>query len=489
MKIEEKIRGLISKLKEMLFRKVVERRLHYYLPYVFPAIAFSISVSDVNFRLAFIIMLMFYVLVFPRNSLGESAIISSSSVLFFLSLYLLKNVDVEDIHFLSSHHLFLSFPFFVFPSILVFIIDRRKAIYLCVLLAMSSMFIFPEREQTYLAISSSWALGSMMSFDLLVKSRRRSSIFKVASLYGLFGSTLIAIILAKPLDVFIFMSSAILSPFISISVLYFLERFFDVLTPFYLFDLQDIEHPLLVQLRTKAPGTFHHSLVVSDIAYIAAKEVGANAELVRCAALYHDIGKIVRPEYFIENIGEISPHLKINILLSSKLIIKHVEDGKRIAEASSLPKRIIDFILEHHGTTYPEYFVKIAKKFNIQLDARYPGPRPRTLETVIMMICDSAEAAVRSLEEYKVERINEVVAKIIRSKLEQGQFDDAPVTIKQLKKIQEAVTKALVDFYHVRISYDEKGIRKYLDLKRQLNNQSNVTNNGKESEIRKKRGE
>ncbi|MCS7213526.1 MAG: HDIG domain-containing protein [Candidatus Calescibacterium sp.] len=481
--------NLLKKLKSKLETKDVTEKyqeFYKYALYIINSFVFSASVPALPFHITFLGSLLIYVFVFSNVAIRDSIIISGYSIFFFLSLFGLKELVLEEYLALSTYRIFFIFPYFIIPSTLFFLIERKKATYLCTILPVFAIGIIDQLNDSILSVSLSWIFGSMLSFPFLSKSRRRFSLFKVASIYGVFGAILLMVFKGGITESALFILSAIISPFISISVLYFFERVFNILTPFYLFDLQDIEHPLLVQLRQRAPGTFHHSLVVADIAYIAAKEVGANAELVRCAALYHDIGKMVRPEYFIENVGGMTAHMKINIPMSSKLVIRHVEDGEKLARSYSLPQRIIDFILEHHGTTYPEYFVKAAKKLDIQLDSRYPGPSPRSLETVIMMICDSSEAAVRSLEEYKVEKINEIISKVIKSKLEQGQFDNAPVTIQQLKRIQEAVVKALTDFYHLRISYDEKSIEKYIEMKKQTNI------NGEDKEIseqkRKKTG-
>lgn len=456
----------INKAKEKWYGKISKDNLLKYSLFTISASIFSISVENIPLQLSFTASLLSYIFLFSNTKRRDYIMISAYSIIFFLSLHILKKLIMEENIAISTDKIFFAIPYFVVTSTLFFLIERKKSVYFCIFLALSSIPIFPEVNYEFLTLSFSWIFSSLVSIPMLSKSRRRFSLFKTSIVYGAFGSAFISIMTMEISGGILFAISSIISPFISISILYFFERTFNILTPFYLFDLQDIEHPILVQLRQKAPGTFHHSLVVSDIAYIAAKEVGADAELIRCAALYHDIGKTIRPEYFIENKGNMDPHLKINLPLSSKLVVKHVEDGEKIAKSYSLPQRIIDFILEHHGTTYPEYFIKAAKKLDMQLDVRYPGPSPKSLETVIMMICDSSEAAVRSLEEYSKEKISEMISKVVKSKLDQGQFDNAPVTIQQLKKIQDSVAKALTDFYHLRIGYDEKSVQKYVSKRK-----------------------
>lgn len=460
--------NLVKRIKEK--SGAYKDNLLKYLLYSASAFAFSVSVENIDPSFAFIISFLLYVFIFSNVKRMDYIMISLYSILFFLSLYGLRKLIIEERIFVSDYKIFFAFPYFTIISTLFFLIERKKAVYFCTFLCLLSIPILPEINQEFLTLPSAWFFSSLISVPMLSKSRRRFSLFKTSIVYGLFGGTLIFTMTGIIWKAVIFILSSIISPFISVSILYFFERTFNILTPFYLFDLQDIEHPILVQLRKKAPGTFHHSLVVADIAYVAAKEVGADAELIRCAALYHDIGKTARPDYFIENIGDMSAHMKINLPLSSKLVVKHVEDGEKIARSYSIPQRIIDFILEHHGTTYPEYFLRAAKRLDIHLDIRYPGPTPRSLETVIMMICDSSEAAVRSLEKYSPERIKDMVSKVVKSKIDQGQFDNSPVTLQQIKKIEESVTKALCDFYHLRISYDEKSVQRYLEKKKKFEN-------------------
>ena len=412
----------------------------------------------------FVFAVIFLSSVFALGSLEktESIYFLSFGFAFIISLFLLKFFGADTIPFLSQDKLFYAVPFFVVPTSLVFVLGERRTIYAVVIFSLASYFIHADP-----VLSAVWVLSSFIAIYSLRKVKRRVYMFRSGVLYGVFGGVLILLSTADHMKMLLFFISSLFSPFLSLSVLYIFERFFRVLTPFYLFDLQDIDHPLIVQLRRKAPGTFHHSIVVADISYVAAEEVGANAELVRCAALYHDIGKMVRPEYFIENIRGMSRHFKIAPSLSSKLVVKHVEDGVRLARAYRIPERIIDFIKEHHGTTYPEYFVKAAEMLNMQVDVRYPGPTPRSVETVIMMIADSSEAAVRSIEEYTVERISEMVDKVVERKMSQGQFDNAPITLEKLNRIKEAIKKALIDFYHLRISYEEEKIKKdYIEVKK-----------------------
>ena len=438
-----------------------ERALVYFSFFIFSFFSALFSGYQ-NPQFVFAVIFLSSVFALAGLSKTDSLYFVSFGFIFILSLFLLRVFGDDIIPFLSAERLFYAVPFFVVPTSLVFVLGERRTIYTAIIFSLASYFIHADP-----VLSAVWVLSSFIAIYSLRKVKRRVYMLRSGVLYGIFGGVLILLSTADHMKMFLFFFSSLFAPFISLSVLYIFERLFRVLTPFYLFDLQDIDHPLIVQLRRKAPGTFHHSIVVADISYVAAEEVGANAELVRCAALYHDIGKMVRPEYFIENIRGMSRHFKIAPSLSSKLVVKHVEDGVRLARAYRIPERIIDFIKEHHGTTYPEYFVKAAEMLNMQVDVRYPGPTPRSVETVIMMIADSSEAAVRSIEEYTVERISEMVDKVVEKKMSQGQFDNAPITLDKLNRIKEAIKKALIDFYHLRISYEEEKIKKdYIEVKR-----------------------
>ena len=400
------------------------------------------------------------------------------SFICFVLLFYVFIFQLEKFLVLSGEKLVFAVPFLVIPSVLFFIVEKRFALYISALCSFLLFFVHRNFHLSFIHFTVSFAL-----IELLKGVRRRIVMFKLGVICGFIGSVLALFLERDIVESSLFFLSSIFSPFVSLGIIYIAERFFGVLTPFYLFDLQDLEHPLLVQLRKRAPGTFHHSLVVSDIAYVVASELGVNAELVRCAALYHDIGKITRPAYFIENTGGESRHFKITPPLSAKIVVKHVEDGVKIAESYMLPKRIIDFIREHHGTTNPEFFIKAAEMLDIDFSVRYPGPTPRSIETVIMMIADSCEAAVRSLEDYSLDEIRRTVEKVVKNKMEQGQFDYAPVTLEQISRIKEGIIKALADFYHIRVSYEEEEIKDYIITIR--SKKSGKFSEGKEEKLKK----
>jgi len=245
----------------------------------------------------------------------------------------------------------------------------------------------------------------------------------------------------------------------SFPLIYIYEKMFGLVSDVSLLELSDTNSKLLKELSNKAPGTFHHSLNVANLAEAAANEIGANAMLTRVGALYHDIGKMVNPTYFTENqMSSINSHDELDPKESANIIIDHVIIGIEIAKKNKLPDRIIDFIRTHHGTRLVHYFYsKENEKSGIasKEDFSYPGPTPFSKETAILMMADSVEAASKSLKEPTSSMLDEFVEKIIDSQLNQGQFLNANITLKEIQRIKKVLKKKLNNMYHLRIEYPE----------------------------------
>ena len=243
-------------------------------------------------------------------------------------------------------------------------------------------------------------------------------------------------------------------------LIYAYEKIFGLVSDVSLLELSDTNTKLLKELSNKAPGTFHHSLNVANLAEASANEIGANAMLVRVGALYHDIGKMNNPTYFTENQATgINPHDELSSKESASMIINHVLDGIEIAKKYKLPDRVIDFIRTHHGTSVVYYFYKkenerMAGDVNVQ-DFSYPGPRPFSKETAILMMCDSVEAASKSLKEPTSTKIDLFVENIISKQMEYGQFLNANITFKEIESIKKVLKDKLANIYHLRIEYPE----------------------------------
>ncbi len=249
-------------------------------------------------------------------------------------------------------------------------------------------------------------------------------------------------------------------------ILPFMERFFDIQTDLTLLELSDMSHPLLRQLAQSAPGTYNHTISVASLAEPAAEAIGANGLLVRVGACFHDIGKIFKPNYFVENqMPGVNRHDTLQPELSTLVIIAHVKDGADLARQNRIPQRIIDFIEQHHGTTLVEYFFRQAQKENVGNEDneevsermfRYPGPKPQSKEAAILMIADAVESASRALKEPTSSRIQHLVDEIAMKKLLDGQFDECDLTLKEIDLIKHSLVKNLNAVYHGRVKYPDQ---------------------------------
>jgi cyclic-di-AMP phosphodiesterase PgpH len=255
---------------------------------------------------------------------------------------------------------------------------------------------------------------------------------------------------------------------ITLAILPGIERLFDVTTGMTLIELRDPKQPLLKMLQQRAPGTYNHSLNVASIAEAAADAIGADARLTYVGVLYHDIGKMNKPEYFVENqVGGISKHDKLSPAMSLLVIVGHVKDGMAMAEEYNLPNSLRHFIEAHHGTTLVEFFYQRARKQAEQtagkggeeadlpeeIEYRYPGPRPRTKEVAILMLADAVESATRTMVEPTPSRIDALVRAIANKRLMDGQFDDCELTLRELQTIEDSISKSVASIYHGRVMY------------------------------------
>lgn len=242
-------------------------------------------------------------------------------------------------------------------------------------------------------------------------------------------------------------------------LIYIYEKIFGLVSDVSLLELSDTNTKLLKELSNRAPGTFHHSLNVANLAEASANEIGANAMLIRVGALYHDIGKMNNPTYFTENQSTgINPHDELSSKESAKIIIDHAIKGIEIAKKYNLPDRVIDFIRTHHGTSVVYYFYMKEKASNENVDINdftYPGPKPFSKETAILMMCDSVEAASKSLKEPTSTKINDFVENIINKQMDNGQFLNADITFKEIQSIKKVLKSKLANIYHLRIEYPE----------------------------------
>ncbi len=248
--------------------------------------------------------------------------------------------------------------------------------------------------------------------------------------------------------------------FLSLFLILIYEKTFNLVSDVSLLELSNTNSKLLRELNEKAPGTFQHSMQVANLAEASANEIGANAMLVRTGALYHDIGKMLNPMYFIENQStSVNPHNELPPLDSAEIIIDHVLKGIEMAKKNGLPDRVIDFIRTHHGTTMVYYFYKkqleLTPDFADKKSFTYPGPIPFSKETAILMMCDACEAASKSIKDPTALLIDELVEKVINGQMNQGQYMNSNITFKEIQIIKKVIKKKLNNIYHLRIEYPE----------------------------------
>ena len=265
-------------------------------------------------------------------------------------------------------------------------------------------------------------------------------------------------------------TNALISPVLTYGLLIFFERFFKITTDLTLLELSNFDRPLLKDLARKAPGTFNHSMTMGTMAEAVAEKIGANPLLARIGAYYHDVGKTISPQSFVENqLNNQNIHENLTPEESVSMIVQHVKEGIEIAKEHNLPQEIIDFIPMHHGRMVISYFYERAKKIygdekvNIN-DFRYPGPKPNTKETAIIMLADGCESAVRSIEEPDATKVENIIDSIFKSRIEDKQLEDSPVNFNDIKLMKEEFLNILLGQHHKRIKYPkqdevEKGIQ------------------------------
>jgi putative nucleotidyltransferase with HDIG domain len=318
----------------------------------------------------------------------------------------------------------------------------------------------------------------------VIKIRTRNQIFK-AILYILSAYVIVVFTMGTlryqeleeigQIFLYYLLPNAVLSPFVTYMMLGVFERLFDVTTDVTLLELSDLNHPLLKDLSVKTPGTFHHSIIVGNLAESAALTIGANSLLARVGSYYHDIGKMEKPEYFVENQKDKNnKHEGLAPNMSAIILSSHVKNGLEMAEKYKLPKLIRDFIPEHHGKNLMSYFYNKAKKENDpkdlnESDYRYPGPSPKSKETAIVMLADTVEAATRTLSNPSAGRLRKQVEELVEQRFLEGELDDSDLTMRDVKGIIDGFMSVLLGIFHQRIEYP----------KSDENKKSNVQNGSK----------
>jgi len=328
--------------------------------------------------------------------------------------------------------------------------------------------------------------GSLVAALLSFRVRRRAQVIK-AGVLAACAQFIVTFILERGDNFLAFSNSDVsllkicllngaLSSGLVLGFLWVFESFFKVVTTVSLLELSDFSHPLVKRLILEAPGTYQHSLVVASLSEAAAEAIGANAALARVGAYYHDIGKLVKPNYFIENQNAYRDvHKDLKPSMSKLIIINHVKEGVELAQAHHLNPRICDFIIQHHGRSLVYYFYKRAKELEPDAEHeeeyRYPGPKPQTKETAIVSLADTIEALSRLLEDPSPSRIEEMVREVVRKKFMEGELDESNLTLKELEKITRSFIHVLNALFHTRINYPKDEDRNHKSAENKENKQ------------------
>ncbi|WP_343486680.1 HDIG domain-containing metalloprotein [Allomuricauda sp. d1] len=354
-------------------------------------------------------------------------------------------------------------PLCILPLILKNFFDARLGLFVHVLTILILGFVVPNSfEYIFLQI-----IAGIVTILTISEMYRRANLFisvgQITFIY-IVGYFAFHIIHEGNLNGIEWMTFAIflLNGMITLfaqPLIYLYEKIFGLVSDVSLLELSDTNSKLLKEMANKAPGTFHHSLQVANLAEAAANEIGASAMLVRVGALYHDIGKMEKPTYFTENqTTNVNPHDDLPPRESAKIIIDHVIKGIEIARKNNIPDRVIDFLRTHHGTTLVYYFFKKQQEIEEDVeesDFRYPGPIPFSKETAILMMADAVEAASKSLKSPTYPIIDDFVEKIVKGQMQAGQFLNANITFKEIEQVKKVLKQKLTNIYHLRVEYPE----------------------------------
>jgi len=412
----------------------------------------------------FIVMLplIIYIYLFRRRIYTDNVkILLIAIVILFVSFltFLISNLNVS-----SPVEFLVLVP--VASMLLTIIFDSRIGFYVTIIV---SLIVGGLRGNDYVFAVMNIVAGGLSAYTVR-DIKNRTQIFR-SFLYILVGYVVSIVAFGlerydsfnEMLGSFAFAASnALISPVFTYGMIIFFERIFRITTDLTLLELTDFNHPLLKDLARNAPGTFNHSMTMGTLVEAASEAIGANSTLSRVGAYYHDIGKALDPASFVENqIQSENIHEKLKPEQSIILILDHVKRGLELAKKYNLPDEISNFIPMHHGTMVMTYFYEKAKelygdeKVNIA-DYRYPGPKPNTKETALVMLADACESTVRSMSEAEPQKIENVINKLISARIDDGQLDDAPLNFNDIKKIKESFLNILVGQHHKRIRYPKQ---------------------------------
>ncbi len=417
---------------------------------------YSIAIGAIILIIALEIIMLGYLYIFDRRLFYDTKLLT------VISIIIISVVFISQIMSTISGYLM---PISIATMLVAIMINVRFAIFLNIILSII-LGISTSSEVSVVVVSLLGGIGGAFAsvntqqrYNIILTGFIVSGINVVTILgFGLVNNLEINELLRRLMYGF---TNGIFSSIVALGSLPLWESIFGILTPLKLLELSNPNQPLLKKLLLEAPGTYHHSVLVGNLSESAAEVVGANPLLTRVGSYYHDVGKLKRPYFFKENqIGGDNPHDKINANLSTLVITSHAKDGVALAKSYKMPKEVTDIIVEHHGTTLVAFFYHKAlnEEGGDQVEEdrfRYEGPKPQTKEAAIIMLADSAEAAVRSMSSPSRGKIEVLVRNIIKGKLNDGQLDECALTLKDLNNIGTAFTNVLMGIYHQRIEYPQ----------------------------------
>ena len=421
------------------------------------------SLNWIVFGYSILMLLVFFLLIMFLNKYRID-IYSDNRKLTFIFFNILLMIILSTIILKYNPKFIYALPICITPLVIKVFFDTRLALFIHLIIVLSIGFIVPNSfEFIFLQM-----IAGIIATQSITQFYRRANIFIAVSqillvyLLAYFSFSIIQEGNFKGIELIVlglFILNGLFILFV-LPLIYIYEKVFGLISDVSLLELTDTNSPLLKDLSDKAPGTFHHSLQVANLAEAAANEIDANTLLVRVGGLYHDIGKLKHPNYYTENqSGNKSVHEELSPINSAKLIIDHVEDGVIIAKKNNLPERVIDFIKTHHGNSVVYFFYKKHEELKdenyLKEDFQYPGPKPFSKETAILMMADSVEAASKSLKNPTADQLEEFVNKIVSDKMNENQFDSSDITLKEIETVKNVLYKKLVNIYQLRIEYPE----------------------------------
>ncbi len=389
-----------------------------------------------------------------------------------LSVFIVVLMKVVSLYSTTSNPLYLVTPLATVSMLLKILVNERIAIVLSIFYGIIGSVIFNANIPGLLNMEAGIFIvfSQLASIFFLSSVKDKSTIIKSGLGTAIINIATICLFLFLSFENYSWLDylmysgygfmSAIIATVLTIGMLPFFETGLGILSDTKLLALSSPNQPLLRKLLIEAPGTYHHSIMVANLSEASCEAIGANGLLARVAAYYHDLGKTVRPHYFIENqMGMKNPHDYLDPYQSAEIILQHPSDSAKLLKKAKLPREIIDISLQHHGTTLLKYFYFKAKERNekvLEEDFRYVGPKPRSKEAAVVSLCDSIEAAVRSLANPNQAEIEKIVSSIFEDRLLDGQLNDSTLTFKQLEQMKSVICETLKGIYHSRIQYPKE---------------------------------